>query len=63
MIAMFVPSVGLGISLIIIARANLVAFDRLMRGCSVLILRRRASSNFESKYEWPRGIVVDWPGG
>ena len=31
--------------------------DRRMRGCFLLILRRRASSDFESRYEWPRGIV------
>ena len=28
-----------------------------MRGCFLSILRRRASSDFESRYEWPRGIV------
>ena len=36
---------------------------RRMRGCFVSILRRRASSDFESKYEWPQGIVGDWQGG
>ena len=41
-------------------RCILVALDRLIRGCLVLILRRRASSDFKSKYESPRGIVVDW---
>merc|ERR1712086_980618 len=50
-IEMFVPSEGSGISLIIVARAILVALDRRMRGCLVLILRRRASSDCDSKYE------------
>ena len=65
MITVFVPSEGWGVSLIIIARAILVALalDRRMRGCLVLILRRWASSDFESKYEWPQGIVGDWQGG
>ena len=53
-----VPSVGSTNSDTIAARASLVAADRLMRGCLGLIWRRAASSDFERRYEAPRGIMM-----
>ena len=54
---------GFGNFLDYCVRAILVALNCLMRGCLVLILRRRASSNFESKHKWPWVVVIDWRRG
>ena len=53
-----VPLVGSTNSDTIAARASLVAADRLMRGCLGLIRERAASSDFERRYEAPRGIMM-----